>query len=69
MKIKYSKVIVILTIGLAVWFANRVLQVFEMTGSEPETLTKVFFVFVIGELWFLSGIKKREINKEDNSNE
>ncbi len=65
MKIKYSKVIVILIIALAYWFTKNVLSVFEITGSEPETLIKLFFALVIGELWLLAGIKKREIDKED----
>lgn len=64
-KVKYSKIIVLLIIILAVWFTEGVLQVFEVTGNEPETLIKCFFALVIGELWFMSGIKKREIDKED----
>lgn len=64
-KIKYSKFIVFLVIVLNVWFANKVLDTFSIVGSEPVALITGFFAFTVGELFLLSGIKRKEIDKED----
>ncbi len=64
-KRKYSKLIVALVIALNVFFTGAVLFVFYHTGSEPVTLITGWFTFTTGELWMLSGIKKKEIKKEE----
>ena len=58
---KYSKVIVALIIILNVLFTAAVLYVYLRVGSEPKTLITAWFAFTTGELWFVSGIKKMEI--------
>lgn len=63
---KYSKVIVSLIIILNVMFAIGVLVVFWHTSSEPSVLVGAWFGFTTGELWLLSGIKKRKIEKENS---
>ena len=66
-KIKYSKFIVFLVIVLNVWFANKVLNAFLVVGSEPTVLIGAWFAFTVGELFLLSGIKRKEIDKKDKS--
>lgn len=61
MKLRYSKTIVALIILLNVVFTWRLLQVFEVTSTEPTTLITCWFAFTTGELWLLANIKK---NKE-----
>lgn len=63
-KIKYSKKIVFLIIVLNVFFTLGTLFVFLRTGNEPTTLITCWFAFTTGELWMLSGIKKKEVDKE-----
>ena len=65
---KYSKRIVTLIIMLNTLFTIGVLVVFYHTSSEPTVLVGSWFAFTTGELWLLSGIKKRKIDKE-NQNE
>lgn len=67
MKGKYSKGIVAFIIALNVFFSAAVLVVFWKTGNEPSTLIVAWFGFTTGELWILSGIKKKkvEVNNED----
>ena len=62
---KFSKAVVALVIALNVIFTVAVLFVFFRIGSEPVTLIAAFFAFTTGELWFLAGIKKREIDRGD----
>lgn len=62
---KYSKRIVLLIIILNVLFTIGVLAVFYHTGNEPSVLVGAFFGFTTGELWLLSGIKKKKIEKEN----
>lgn len=64
---KFSKWIVSLVIILNIVFSAVVLYVFLKIGSEPTTLIGCWFAFTTGELWFLSGIKKKEL--EQNSKE
>ena len=66
----YSKIIVTLIILLNVAFASAVLYVL-LTAQipEPTTLIISWFAFTTGELWLLSGIKKKEIKEGDNNNE
>ena len=63
-KVKFSKIIVSIIIALVVGFTGAVLYVFLRTGSEPTVLVTCFFGFVIGELWQLTSIRKKEIDKE-----
>lgn len=63
---KYSKRIVLLIIILNVLFTIGVLAVFWHTGNEPSVLVGAWFGFTTGELWLLSGIKKRKIEKESS---
>jgi len=61
---KYSKGIVALIIVLNVFFSLGVFIVFWHTGSEPERLIEGWFLSMTGELWLISGIKKKKIEKE-----
>jgi len=63
---KYSKRIVLLIIILNVLFTAGVLAVFWHTGNEPSVLVGSFFAFTTGELWLLSGIKKKKIERNKN---
>ena len=63
---KYSKRIVLLIIILNVLFTIGVLAVFWHTGNEPSVLVGAFFGFTTGELFMLSGIKKKKIEKESS---
>lgn len=67
-KTKYSKIIVMIIILLNVAFASAVLYVL-LTAQipEPTTLIISWFAFTTGELWLLSGIKKKEIKEGDNN--
>lgn len=60
---KFSKWIVAMVILLNAAFTVAVLFIFLKIGSEPTTLIAAFFAFTTGELWFLAGIKRREIEK------
>lgn len=60
---RFSKTIVALVILLNAAFTVAVLFIFLKIGSEPTTLIAAFFAFTTGELWFLAGIKRREIEK------
>lgn len=62
----YSKRIVALILVVALLFSASVLLIFLRTGAEPATLVSCFFAGVIGELWFLAGIKKKKIVQENN---
>lgn len=60
---KYSKALVTFIILLNVAFTIAVLYVFLKTSNEPTTLIASFFAFTTGELWMLSGIKKKKVDK------
>ena len=47
-------------------FTTAVLYVFLRVGAEPTTLIVSWFAFTTGELWMLSSIKKKEVNKEED---
>lgn len=68
-KVKYSKFIVFLVILLNTIFATATLYAFIKVGSEPAVLIGAWFSFTVSELWFLSGIKKKEIDKGVDSKE
>ena len=61
---KYSKRIVLLIIILNVLFTAGVLAVFWHTGNEPSVLVGSFFAFTSSELFMLSSIKKKKIDKD-----
>ena len=61
---KFSNIVVILVIVLNIWFTNKVLNIYAITGTEPIILIGAWFAFTGGELWLLSGIKKAKIKKE-----
>ncbi len=63
---KFSKFIVTLIILLNVSFTVAVLYVFLRIGSEPTALISAWFGFTTVELWALAGIKKREIEKQND---
>lgn len=60
----YSKVIVLIVIALNVWFTNRLLDVYEIVGTEPVTLITAWFAFTTGELLMLTFIKKSKKKEE-----
>lgn len=64
----FSKLIVTLVVILNIVFTAAVLYVFWQVGNEPTTLVAAWFAFTTGELWFLSGIKKKRIEKEYSDN-
>ncbi len=64
---KFSKKIVTLIVILNVMFTVGVLVVFWHTGNEPTVLVGAWFGFTTGELFMLSGIKKRKIEKETHN--
>ena len=59
---KFSKMVVVSIIILNILYTIGALYVFKCTGQEPVTLTGCWFAFTTGELWMLTGIKKKEIN-------
>jgi hypothetical protein len=61
---KFSKKIVSLIVILNVLFTIGVLVVFWHTGSEPSSLVVAWFGSFTAELWIISGIKKKKIEKE-----
>lgn len=65
-KKSFSKMIVALIIALNIVFTAAVLVVFSLTGAEPSALIVAWFAFTTGELWLLSGIKKKKIKAEDS---
>lgn len=65
---RFSKVIVSTVVMLNALFTVAVLYVFLRVGSEPVTLIGAWFAFTTGELWMLSGIKRKEIRNDENTN-
>jgi len=63
---RFSKAIVSLVIMLNVIFSAAVLFIFYRVGSEPTALISAWFGFTTVELWALAGIKKREIEKQND---
>jgi hypothetical protein len=57
----FSKRIVTLVLTLNILFTVAVLYVFYKVGHEPTALVAAWFAFTTGELFFLAGIKKKEI--------
>lgn len=63
---KFSKAIVALVIALNVFFTVTVLYIFYRIGAEPTALIAAWFGFTTVELWALAGIKKREIEIQND---
>ena len=63
---KFSKVIVTLVVFLNAVFTVAVLFIFYKVGTEPTTLIGAWFGFTTIELWALAGIKKREIEIQND---
>ena len=63
---KFSKAIVSLVILLNAAFTVAVLFIFYRLGTEPTALIAAWFGFTTGELWFLAGIRKKEVEKQIN---
>lgn len=61
---QYSKLIVTAVILLNIIFTIAVLFIFYRTGSEPSTIIGAWFSFTTIELWSLSRIKNKKIEKE-----
>lgn len=66
---KFSKAIVSLVILLNTAFSIAVLFIFYHIGTEPTTLIGAWFGFTTVELWALAGIKKKEIEKQNDREE
>ena len=66
---KFSKLIVSLVILLNAAFTVAVLFVFYRIGAEPTALIAAWFGFTTVELWALAGIKKKEIEKQNDREE
>jgi len=63
---KFSKWIVSLVILLNITFTVAVLYIFYHVGTEPTTLIGTWFGFTTIELWALAGIRKKEIEKQND---
>jgi hypothetical protein len=60
-KIKFSKIVVAGIILSNIIFVIAVLWIFLTLGVEPIATITAWFAFTTGELWALSGIKKKEV--------
>ncbi len=65
---RFSKFIVTLVVLLNMAFTIAFLYAFMKVGTEPTALISAWFAFTTGELWFLAGIKKKEVER-GNGNE
>ena len=61
---KFSKLVVILCIGMVFYFARNFLDAFTEVGQEPTALIAAVFGFITVELWSLAKITRTKINKE-----
>ena len=66
---KFSKWIVALVILLNAAFTVAVLFIFYRIGTEPTALIGAWFGFTTVELWAMAGIKRKEIEMEENRKE
>lgn len=62
---RFSKGVVFSVIVLNSAFTASVLYIYLHIGSEPTALIAAWFGFTTGELWLLSGIKKKKIKEEN----
>ncbi len=62
---KFSKIVVILCLGMVFYFARQFLDAFLEVGQEPTALIAAVFGFISVELWSLAGVTKKKIDKEN----
>lgn len=60
----YSKIVVAIIIAANVWFADRILDIAELGGTEPAATAAAWFAFTTGELWALSKIKCKKVESK-----
>ena len=60
----FSKLVVILCIGMVFYFASNFLDAFIEVGQEPTALIAAVFGFITVELWSLAKITRTKIDKE-----
>ena len=60
----FSKLVVVLCIGMVFYFARNFLDAFIEIGQEPTALIAAVFGFITVELWSLAKITRTKINKE-----
>lgn len=65
--IKFASLVVLLVIGLNIWFTDKIITLIETTSFEPAVLIGAWFAWTTGELWMLKDIKKKKIEKEKES--
>lgn len=63
-KNEYSKMIVSLIVIMNIIFTIAVFYCFVLTGTEPAVLIGAWFSFTTIELWSLSRIQNKKIEKE-----
>lgn len=66
---RFASIIVLLVIGLNVWFTREIMMLMRDTSFEPTALIAAWFAFTTGELWMLKDIKKKKIDKEGKQND
>jgi hypothetical protein len=66
---KFSKLVVSLVLLLNIIFTVAVFYMFWHVGHEPSALIVAWFGFTTGELWALSKIKQKEVERNgENGN-
>ena len=60
----FSKLVVVLCIGMVFYFARNFLDAFIEIGQEPTALIAAVFGFITVELWSLAKITRTKINKK-----
>lgn len=67
--IKFASIVVLAVIGLNVWFTREIIALVRDISYEPTALVAAWFAFTTGELWCLSSIKRKKIEKEGDRND
>ena len=60
---RFSKTLIICIIVMNIIFTIAVLYVVVKSGVEPSTLIASWFGWTTGELWMLTSIKKKKVEK------
>jgi predicted membrane protein len=68
-KQSFSKLIIGFVIAANVLFTIAVLWIFFKTASEPAVLIGAWFAFTTVEVWQLAVIKKKKIEKENETHD
>lgn len=66
---QYSKQLIVFIVVINILFTVAVLFVYLKIKSEPSTLIGAWFGFTTVELWNLSMIKKKKMEKKENDYE